>query len=388
MDDLLIKYLLGEASSEEIARVEQWLAEDAANKARYEQFKALWKIGRRTALSGPPTLQDTRAAFQQVRQGLRHRGNRVGLGRPAGIGNRAEARTGPMRIGGMRVGRLAAILTGALLLGAGIYSILRSHLRAPASIPVATTVRQAGGRAASSPGVIEQPPPFSSRGDWQPFIAGDIPRVDTLPDRSIVTLNRGASVVLLSAATDRGLSVRLCGEAFFRVVHDPSRPFVVEVNDVTIKVLGTSFEVKGVAGAASTGGIDGGASTELAVETGAVRVCRGSDSLVLYAGQRMTIAGRQGYRGAKKRWQKEPNRDKLYGYYLGRPLVCDSIPLSRLVEVLNEAYGAHLVIGRKELNDLPLTTVFRHEPLDRILAVIAATFDLTVVRQGQTIILQ
>ena len=77
MDDLLIKYLLGEASSEEIARVERWLAEDAANKARYEQFKALWKIGRRTALSGPPTLQDTRAAFQQVRQGLRHRGNRA-----------------------------------------------------------------------------------------------------------------------------------------------------------------------------------------------------------------------------------------------------------------------------------------------------------------------
>ena len=73
----------------------------------------------------------------------------------------------------------------------------------------------------------------------------------------------------------------------------------------------------------------------------------------------------------------------------GRPLVCDSVPLQRVVDVLNEAYNARLTIGRAQLNDLPLTTVFRHsESLDRILSVIAATFDLTIVKQGQSIILQ
>ena len=69
-------------------------------------------------------------------------------------------------------------------------------------------------------------------------------------------------------------------------------------------------------------------------------------------------------------------------------LVCDSVSLKQVVAMLNLAYDAHVEIGRPELNDLPLTTVFHHEPLEKILAIIGATFDLKVVRQGNSIILQ
>jgi ferric-dicitrate binding protein FerR (iron transport regulator) len=165
----------------------------------------------------------------------------------------------------------------------------------------------------------------------------------------------------------------LRGEGFFSIAPHPDHPFVVQINDVRIIVLGTTFEVRGAT-------MESG--TEVVVETGAVRVTNGTDSLVVQPGEKLIAH-------PNLLLQKQPARDRLYGYYLGRPLVCDSVPLRRLVQVLNEAYNAHLTIGRASLNDLPLTTVFRHnESLDRILSVIAATFDLTVVRQGQSIILQ
>ena len=38
--------------------------------------------------------------------------------------------------------------------------------------------------------------------------------------------------------------VKLCGEAFFEVKKDTSRPFIVETNDIRTRVLGTSFNMK------------------------------------------------------------------------------------------------------------------------------------------------
>ena len=80
------------------------------------------------------------------------------------------------------------------------------------------------------------------------------------------------------------------------------------------------------------------------VETGAVRV---GDRMTVHAGERLSMTG-------KGLWKIGPNSDKLYGYYLGRPLVCDSTPLRRLVEVLNSVVDTPIVLGRKELGDLPV----------------------------------
>jgi ferric-dicitrate binding protein FerR (iron transport regulator) len=145
------------------------------------------------------------------------------------------------------------------------------------------------------------------------------------------------------------------------------------IDDVTITVLGTSFEVLGVSSD----------SMEIVVETGAVEVGRRGEGkgILVHAGERLCMTASGG-------WKKERNRDMLYGYYLGRPLVCDSTPLRRLVEVLNRTDDTQIVLGRKELGDLPLTTVFRRETPERILDVVALTFNLSVVRRGSAIILQ
>ena len=64
-----------------------------------------------------------------------------------------------------------------------------------------------------------------------------------LPDSSVVFLNSG-SQLSYSPLFDDGRHVTLSGEAYFVVRTDAQRPFWVHTNDVSIKALGTEFNVK------------------------------------------------------------------------------------------------------------------------------------------------
>ncbi len=68
-----------------------------------------------------------------------------------------------------------------------------------------------------------------------------------LADGSIVHLNAG-STIRYPASFDRKREVYLSGEAFFEVVKNPSRPFLIHLDNGTVKVLGTSFNVKPLPG--------------------------------------------------------------------------------------------------------------------------------------------
>jgi hypothetical protein len=70
MDDLLIKYILGEATVEESSQVRQWLAANAVNRAHFEKLQAAWQ------LAAQPNLQpvtDPSQALQRLKQTLQAR---------------------------------------------------------------------------------------------------------------------------------------------------------------------------------------------------------------------------------------------------------------------------------------------------------------------------
>lgn len=66
----------------------------------------------------------------------------------------------------------------------------------------------------------------------------------TLPDHTEVWLNAGSSLKYLSEFNQKKRSVHLTGEAFFSVTKNQSKPFVVETKNLTVKVLGTKFNLK------------------------------------------------------------------------------------------------------------------------------------------------
>lgn len=64
-----------------------------------------------------------------------------------------------------------------------------------------------------------------------------------LPDGTKVFLNAGSRLAYPDNFTDETREVMLLGEAYFEVKHDSKHPFVVQVNDIRIKDLGTRFNV-------------------------------------------------------------------------------------------------------------------------------------------------
>ena len=327
-DRLLVKFILGEATPEESEKIQQWIAAQPSHLQYADEFRRIWVESRRLAPTEPV---DPAAAWQRLLESGRlatsPAGIRVAFTRKAGI--RA------MDLHFLMAKPWSAIAAVIILLAAGAYTWWKLDVH---TAPLA----------------------------WQ---SGAAIRIDTLPDGSRVTLNKFSSVALPGGKTSR--AVKLSGEAFFEVTHNARQPFTVRVNDVTIRDVGTGFNVR------STNG-----TTEIIVETGAVLVTAGSDAVKATAGEKVLVTAG----GAKI--IRTPVSSRLYQYYRTKSFLCRETPLGELIIALNEAYGTNIVVQKEEINRLQITTTFDNESLDSILAVITRTFGLNIQKKGGSIILK
>ena len=108
-----------------------------------------------------------------------------------------------------------------------------------------------------------------------------------LEDGTQVWLQDGTELRYAVGKGDGERIVRLDGEAYFDVSHDARHPFVVETRELAIRVLGTAFNVRALAG---------DPFTEVVLERGAVRLeTPGGDNLVrLHPNQRAVYDARMG----------------------------------------------------------------------------------------------
>lgn len=65
-----------------------------------------------------------------------------------------------------------------------------------------------------------------------------------LPDGSMVWLNEGSKMGYNDAFNSTLREVWLTGEAYFDVVKNPAKPFIIHAKTVNVKVLGTAFNVR------------------------------------------------------------------------------------------------------------------------------------------------
>ena len=82
----------------------------------------------------------------------------------------------------------------------------------------------------------------------------------TLPDGSIAYLNENSELAYTDFdGAERAL--KLTGQAFFEVAKNPNQPFIIQTNEASVSVLGTSFDVRAFADEPTT---------EVTVRTGKV----------------------------------------------------------------------------------------------------------------------
>ncbi len=67
-----------------------------------------------------------------------------------------------------------------------------------------------------------------------------------LADQTHVWLNSGSKLIYPSNFQGKTRDVQLSGEAYFEVAHNKNKPFQVFTSDLTVEVLGTSFNVEAI----------------------------------------------------------------------------------------------------------------------------------------------
>jgi transmembrane sensor len=311
-DELLIRFLLNEATTAEKISITTWLEESPANKKYFSQFEQIWLSSKNLASN---TTVNEDQAWLKFRERTRTRTTVVPLKR-----NWAWL-------------KIAALL----LLAAGLwttYSLFKP---------------QAYTDLASSNQVI----------------------TEKLPDGSELTLNKNSRISYASNF-EKHRSLKLTqGDVFFQVAHDKSHPFVIEIEKVSVTVVGTSFNIKHLHH-----------QTEVIVETGIVKVQIGKEEIELRKGEKVWISA------SASQLVKEQSTDELYAYYRTQLFVARNTPLSVLLATLSEAYGTEIILSSPGLKNKPITTTLKGQAsLDKNLQYIAETMDLKISRNQNQILL-
>jgi ferric-dicitrate binding protein FerR (iron transport regulator) len=315
-DDLLVKYLLDTVTPVEKGAVEKWLNEREENRRYYQHFQTIWQESRQLAVKSTVDENEAWKRFQQ----------RVGAGNAATKVVPLASRTNTI-FPFLKIAAVVLVLLGA----GGLWLLLHNN----------KTVITADTQVASQ----------------------------VLPDGSAITLNKGSRLTYANVNNTREVSLK--GEAFFDVAKDENKPFVIKANDVTIRVLGTSFNVKTQNGA-----------TSIIVESGAIEVSKGGKVLQLKKNERTTI------REGQSSFEKQTDNDELYNYYRTKSFVCNNTPLWKLVSLMNEVYGVDIVIENEAKRNLAINTTFPTSSLDENLEIISLTYDIQVTRSGSRILLK
>ncbi|WP_285008102.1 FecR domain-containing protein [Pedobacter faecalis] len=319
-DELLIKYLLNEAAEAERIAVEEWLAQSEANRSRFAAFEKIWTASKSLSASARPDADEAWIRFKSR----------------ATEGN-SESRQVPfLKVRPSFAGtwiRVAAALVAVV----GIWLVY--SLLGPSG--------------------------------YTDVVAQADVRREKLPDGSVITLNKNSSLSYAADFADNR-SVRLKeGDVFFEVAPDRARPFVIDVDKVSVLVVGTSFNVK-----------HRGNETEVIVESGIVRVSRGQSQLELRRGEKVLISAASG------ELRKSASTDSLYNYYRSKQFVADNIPLGRLLDVLNEAYEAQIEISDEATAREQISITLRPDtPLEDNLRIVCETLGLKMERNGKQYLL-
>ena len=199
----------------------------------------------------------------------------------------------------------------------------------------------------------------------------------TLSDGSTVKVNANSRLEYPEHFVGNIRKIKLSGEAFFEVLRDTLRPFIIETVHASVEVLGTSFNVMAYPHADLV---------EVNVRTGRVKLTQyaegesGRKSAVLPAGERGWLKVADGEIGVAN--ALAPN----YSSWINKKISFQHTPLSEAFSVLENTYHVKLRMEDPGIGTLPYTANFADLKLEYILEVIARTHHLKVKRVDNEII--
>ncbi|WP_431217647.1 FecR family protein [Puia sp. P3] len=197
-----------------------------------------------------------------------------------------------------------------------------------------------------------------------------------LPDGTQVWLNSGSNISYDNDFNGTSRQVRLTGEAFFDVVKDNARPFIIHTATVDVTVLGTAFNVRSYPEekVTETSLIRGAVEVTLKTNAGKKVLLKPNEKLIV-SNDSATIK-----HDSAKDTRKRPatmtltqvhhlDRDSVAAEVLWtkNKLVFDGETLGQVARRLERWYGVTVTIQGDELKNIEFTGVFDDDNLTEVL---------------------
>jgi len=311
---LLSKRFSGEISATESVMLDEWLRQSPENEQIAANHQRIWEKVESFGMTFSPNLD---VDFQKVQARIR---------------NVAQA---PLRVSlGQRLMRAAAVI--ALLLAA-IWGWQQLSPTADSDVIV-------------SAGTVGN----------QSF---------ALPDGSRFWLREGSQLVYAEKWAGQERRVKLQGEGYFEVQHDPTHPFKVELeNGGTVEVLGTQFNVR-----------QSDRQTSVLVRSGKVRFSPNAqtEGPVLTANQKAVFD----HSAAQVRVSNLNSLNELSWQTGGLEFV--NTPLNQVMGDLEKYYGVKIALHNPAMSSCPHSAPLTSQPIDKVLETLALTHQLKVKKVGE-----
>lgn len=317
---LISKSLLGEASIDEQAAIEKWLQQGDENKKLFADYKKAFELGEKHYENTAPLDIDVNKEWAHFNAAISsNKGKVVEL-------TKEDSKMPLLRI----AAAVLVIMVSSFL----VYNFL---------FKVETIVRQ----------------------------TAETQKVILLPDSSTVTLNSNSMLSYTTDFNKESRNIELIGEAFFEVARDEEKAFTIRVNEASISVLGTSFNVD-----AKT------SETKVVVATGLVELASiATDKKVQLS------AGEVGILSEEDNLTASKNTDRNFNSWKTGIIKFENARLEEVIHSINKIHNVSINLKEGISGDCEVTVSFEKQSLKSILSVLEATLDLTYAEtEGKIII--
>lgn len=218
-----------------------------------------------------------------------------------------------------------------------------------------------------------------------------------LPDGSRVRLNGGSKLVYEDGFGKSNRMVFLEGEAFFDVKADPAHPFIVNTGKLSVKVLGTTFNVNTYDDAVETVLIKGKIEVQLMNQE--------ESRIVLKPMEKLTVSGNK-YKAENNSQPTDSHVPKEIKYqvstisrneeindfsetaWINNKLAFKDETFQSLKTRLERWYNVHIEIAGEQLKNEELTGVFQNENIIQALEALKVIAPFKYHQNNDTIFIQ
>jgi len=196
-----------------------------------------------------------------------------------------------------------------------------------------------------------------------------------LSDGTDISLKEGAVLHYPEKLKRRTREVTLTGEAFFDVKQAEKSPFFVYMDEITVRVTGTSFNIREY---------DSG-NVEVSVIEGEVMVYpSGEEDQAV----QVTAGNRCIYHTEHQIFESEVTDSENFLFWRTGTLTYKDAPLEDVFEELGNCFNKRIMVSDSALLKERWNSVYRGEQLEEILKELSSYFELECIENNDTILVQ